>query len=114
MECWKAFIRLAFRIGIRMAEAEERTPTFTSEDIVTPMHFYSYGASGWNSIHTKYHASMQLVVTGDVEDGYLDTSRLTAQEKWGNDVIAQILVSPTSIHIRLIPVTRRIKISTCR
>ncbi|EIJ9081736.1 fimbrial protein [Citrobacter freundii] len=87
-------------IGIRMAEAEERTPTFTSEDIVTPMHFYSYGASGWNSIHTKYHASMQLVVTGDVEDGYLDTSRLTAQEKWGNDVIAQILVSPTSIHIQ--------------
>ncbi|CEJ63164.1 MULTISPECIES: fimbrial protein [Citrobacter] len=87
-------------IGIRMAEAEERMSTFTSDDIVTPMHFYSYGSSGSSTIHTKYHASMQLVVTGDVEDGYLDTSRLTAEEKWGNDVIAQIVVSPTSIHIQ--------------
>lgn len=74
MKCWKAFIRLACRIGIRMAEAEERMSTFTSDDIVTPMHFYSYGSSGSSTIHTKYHASMQLVVTGDVEDGYLDTS----------------------------------------
>ena len=87
-------------IGIRMAEAEERAPAFNSNDIVTPLHFYSYGSSGWSVIHTKYHASMQLVVTGDVEDDYLDTSRLTAEEKWGNDVIAQILVSPTRIHIQ--------------
>jgi P pilus assembly protein, pilin FimA len=87
-------------IGIRMAEARDKTPTFNSTYIVTPMHFYSYGSSGWSKINTTYYAALQLVVTEDVEDGYLDTSSLTAADKWGKDVVAQILVSPTSVHIK--------------
>ncbi|WP_244848982.1 fimbrial protein [Citrobacter sp. FP75] len=87
-------------IGIRMAEARDKTPSFNSTYIVTPMHFYSYGSSGWSTIHTTYYATLQLVVTDDVEDGYLDTSSLTAADKWGKEVVAQLLVSPTSIHIQ--------------
>lgn len=87
-------------IGIRMAEAQDKTPAFNSTYIVTPLHFYSYGSTGWSVINTIYHASLQLVVTGDVEDGYLDSASLTAEEKWGNDVVARILVSPTAVHIQ--------------
>lgn len=87
-------------IGIRMAEARDKTPSFNSANIVTPMHFYSYGSGGWSTIHTTYYAALQLVVTENVDDGYLDTSRLTAADKWGQEVVAQILVSPTSVHIK--------------
>ncbi|MBA8107569.1 fimbrial protein [Citrobacter youngae] len=87
-------------IGIRMAETSDNVPSFSSTDIVTPMHFYSYGSSGWSVLDTIFRASLQLVVTGDIEEGYIDTSRLAAEEKWGNDVIAQLLVSPTSIYIQ--------------
>ncbi|HGW6106286.1 TPA: fimbrial protein [Citrobacter werkmanii] len=87
-------------IGIRMAEARDRIPEFNSKNIVIPMHFDSYGTSGWSIIKTVYHASLQLVVTDDVEDGYLDTASLMAEEKWGKTVVAQLLVSPTSVHIK--------------
>lgn len=87
-------------IGIRMAEGRDQTPAFNSTHIVTPMHFYSYGSSSWSVIDTIFYASLQLVVTGDIEDGYLDTASLTAEEKWGSDVIARILVSPTVVHIQ--------------
>lgn len=52
------------------------------------------------ALDTVFHAAMQLVVTGKVEEGYLDTSRLTSEEKYGSDVVAQLLVSPTSVHIQ--------------
>ena len=87
-------------IGVRMAEARDANAAFTSSDIVTPMHFVSYGGSGWNEIKTTFHASLQLVVTGSMKDGYLDTSRLTAEELWGKDIVARLLVSPTSVHIQ--------------
>jgi type 1 fimbria pilin len=47
-----------------------------------------------------YHASLQLVVTGRIEDGFLNTSNLTAEETWGNEVMAQLLVSPASVHVQ--------------
>ena len=87
-------------IGIRMAESMDETPAFTSKYIVTPMHFYSYGGSGSTHIDNMYHASLQLVVTGRIEDGFLNTSNLTAEETWGNDVMAQLLVSPASVHVQ--------------
>jgi type 1 fimbria pilin len=86
-------------IGIRMAQAQDRNTSYTSGDIIIPMHFYSYGG-GAVAFDTVFHAAMQLVVTGTVEEGYLDTSRLTSEDKYGNDVVAQLLVSPTSVHIQ--------------
>lgn len=86
-------------IGIRMAQAQDSTATFTSSDIITPMHFVSYGGSGWSIIKTTFHGALQLVVTGEVKEGYLDTSRLTAEERWGKDVVAQLLISPGSVQI---------------
>jgi hypothetical protein len=62
-----------------MAESMDKIPTFISEYIVTPMHFYSYGGGGSTHIDNMYHASLQLVVTGRIEDGFLNTSNLTAK-----------------------------------
>ncbi|QIR21622.1 fimbrial protein [Enterobacter sp. SES19] len=85
-------------IGIRAASSNEQLPNYNDEDLVRPMHYigsthgYSHGVS-------TFRATAQLVITGDIQEGYLDTSRLTSMDILGNVVIGEMRFSPASVRI---------------
>ncbi len=84
-------------IGIRVAAAEERVATFNSTDLVTPLHYV--GMRKGSEFTTRYHTAAELVVIGEVADGYLDTSRLYSEVTYDNVMISAIAFSPASVHI---------------
>ncbi|MEG5465005.1 fimbrial protein [Enterobacter chuandaensis] len=85
-------------IGIRAASSNEQFPNYNEENILRPMHYLgsTHGSSQNTSV---FRAAAQLVVTGDIQEGYLDTSRLTSMDILGNAVIGEMRFSPTSVHI---------------
>ncbi|MBV8042857.1 MAG: fimbrial protein [Pluralibacter sp.] len=85
-------------IGIRAAASTERFPSYMEEDIVRPWNYVGK-RHGSTSATATFRAVAQLVVIGNVQDGYLDTSRLTAQEMLGGTVIGEMRFSPASVHI---------------
>jgi len=85
-------------IGIRAAASSERFPVFNEEDIVRPMHYLG-SIHGSSQSTSTFRAAAQLVVTGDIQEGDLDTSRLTSMDILGNAAIGEMRFSPASIHI---------------
>lgn len=85
-------------IGIRAASSNEQFPSYNEEDILRPMHYLgsTHGSSQSKSV---FRAAAQLVVTGDIQEGYLDTSRLTSMDILGNAVIGEMRFSPASVRI---------------
>ncbi|WP_368749210.1 fimbrial protein [Enterobacter hormaechei] len=85
-------------IGIRTASSNEQFPNYIEDNLTRPWRYIgmTHGSSKNKSI---FRAIAQLVVIGDVEEGYLDTSRLTAQDELGGVVIGEMRFSPTSVHI---------------
>lgn len=85
-------------IGIRAASSNEQLPSYNDEDILRPMHYVgsTHGSSQSKSV---FRAAAQLVVTGDIQEGYLDTSRLTSMDILGNAVIGEMRFSPASVRI---------------
>ncbi|WP_320727160.1 fimbrial protein [Enterobacter sp. 118C5] len=85
-------------IGIRAASSNERLPSYNEENIIRPIRYLgsTHGSSQSTSV---FRAAAQLVVTGDIQEGYLDTSRLTSMDILGNAVIGEMRFSPTSVHI---------------
>ncbi|EOC9365991.1 fimbrial protein [Enterobacter asburiae] len=85
-------------IGIRAASSSERFPNYNEADLVRPIYYLGsiHGSSQSTSV---FRAAAQLVVTGDIQEGYLDTSRLTSVDMLGNAVIGEMRFSPTSVHI---------------
>lgn len=85
-------------IGIRAASSTERFPGYTEQDIVRPMHFVG-SIHGYSTSTSVFRAAAQLVVTGAIQEGDLDTSRLTSMDILGNAPIGEMRFSPTSVHI---------------
>lgn len=85
-------------IGIRAASSNEQFPNYNDEDLVRPMHYFG-SIHGYSHSVSTFRAAAQLVVTGDIKEGYLDTSRLAAQDTLGGVVIGEMRFSPTSVHI---------------
>lgn len=85
-------------IGIRAAASTERFPSYTEDDIVRP--WKNIGKRhGFSDSTSVYRASAQLVVIGDIEDGDLDTSRLTSEEALGEVTVGGMRFSPASVRI---------------
>lgn len=85
-------------IGIRAASSSEQFPDYTEENLTRPWH--SVGSiHGYSHYTSVFRAAAQLIVIGDIQEGYLDTSRLTAQDTLGGVVIGEMRFSPTSVHI---------------
>lgn len=85
-------------IGIRAASSTTSVPKYYIDDIITPWHSAGYVQSHYKSTH-NYRVSAQIVVTGVVKEGYLDTTRLTSQEKVGGALQGELRFSPASVHI---------------
>jgi len=85
-------------IGIRAASSSEQFPDYTEENLTRPWH--SVGSiHGYSHYTSVFRAAAQLIVIGDIQEGDLDTSRLTAQDTLGGVVIGEMRFSPTSVHI---------------
>jgi type 1 fimbria pilin len=85
-------------IGIRAAASTERVPVYTVDDLVRPWQYYG-SIHGYSDNTVIFRAAAQLVVIGPVQEGDVDTSRLTAQDTLGGAVIGEMRFSPTSVHI---------------
>lgn len=85
-------------IGIRASASSERLPDYIEEDLIRPWQYYGYKHGGSDGTHV-FRAAAQLVVIGQVQDGMLDTSRLTSQDTLGGVVVGEMRFSPTSVHI---------------
>lgn len=85
-------------IGVRAAASSERFPGYNEEDIVRPMHYLG-SIHGSSQSTSTFRAAAQLVVTGDIQEGDLDTSRLTSMDILGNAAIGEMRFSPASVHI---------------
>ncbi|EPF2244393.1 fimbrial protein [Citrobacter werkmanii] len=84
-------------IGIRVAASSSQFPQYNEEDIIRPM-FYLGSTHGFNTTY-QYRAIAQLIVTGTIQEGDLNTDMLTSQEKYDDDVVGEIRFSPTSVRI---------------
>ena len=85
-------------VGLRAAASSERLPDYNGEDIVRPWRYVGM-RHGSTSGRATFRAAAQLVVTGNVEDGYLDTSRLIARDTLGGITIGEMRFSPAQVHI---------------
>jgi type 1 fimbria pilin len=84
-------------IGIRVAASSNKYPQYNEEDIVRP-EIYLGMTHGFNTTY-QYRAIAQLIVTDTIQEGDLNTDRLTSHEKYDNDVVGEIRFSPTSVRI---------------
>jgi P pilus assembly protein, pilin FimA len=85
-------------IGIRVAASSERFPVYTEEDLVRPWE-YSGEIRSTTKTTARFRGAAQLVVTGPVASGMLDTSRLISLMTLDNSVLAELRFSPTSVQI---------------
>lgn len=85
-------------IGIRAASSTEKHTSYTSGDLVRPWDFLGT-MHGYSHQVLAFRAAAQLLVIGNVEEGNLDTGRLTAQDTLGGAVIGEMRFSPTSVRI---------------
>ncbi|MBT1729461.1 type 1 fimbrial protein [Enterobacter quasimori] len=85
-------------IGIRSASSSEQFPDYLEENLTRPMHYVG-STHGYSQSKSTFRAVAQLVVTGDIREGVLDTSRLTSLDILGNAVIGEMRFSPTSVRI---------------
>ncbi|MEZ0533352.1 fimbrial protein [Enterobacter sp. KB-221C9] len=85
-------------IGIRSASSTEQFPSYLEENLTRPMHYVG-STHGSSQSKSTFRAAAQLVVTGDIQDGDLDTSLLTSVDILGNTVIGEMRYSPTSVRI---------------
>jgi hypothetical protein len=90
-------------IGIRAAASSERLPDYIEEDLIRPWQYYGYKHGGSDGTHV-FRAAAQLVVIGQVQDGMLDTSRLTSQDTLGGVVVGEMRFRPPASILRPIPV----------
>ncbi|WP_079225468.1 fimbrial protein [Citrobacter werkmanii] len=85
-------------IGFRAARAENKTATFTDDNMITPWHYL--GMTGnWISYDSTYHVGVQLVVIGTVQSGTLDTSQFNADYQMGTLMAAKLRFAPTTINV---------------
>lgn len=85
-------------IGIRAAASTMQFPSYNDDNLVRPFHYVG-AEHGYLTETPVFRVAAQLVVIGDVQDGDLDTSRLTAVEMLDNIVIGEMRFSPTSVRI---------------
>lgn len=85
-------------IGIRAASSSEQFPNYNQENLMRPVHYIG-SMQGSSQSKSTFRAAAQLVVTGDIQEGDLDTSRLTSVDIMGNAVIGEMRFSPTSVRI---------------
>jgi len=84
-------------IGVRVAASTTQSPNDNEADLIRPSSYIGMIRSF--STDYNYRATAQLVVTGKVEEGDINTSLLTSRETYDNDVIGEIRFSPTSVRI---------------
>lgn len=85
-------------IGFRAARSENRTPTFTDENLITPWHYLGMTGS-WASYDSTYHVGVELVVIGTVQSGTLDTSQFNADYQMGSLTVAKLRFAPTTVDV---------------
>nr|WP_249435199.1 fimbrial protein [Enterobacter chengduensis] len=85
-------------IGFRAAASTEQFPSYTTENLITPFHNVGM-IDNWTEDTMTFRAIAQLVVTGTVEEGYLDTSRLVSRTTMGDVVVGEMNFAPASVHI---------------
>lgn len=84
-------------IGVRAAASTVQFPDFMTSDLIRPMHFVGYESNTHSTF--RYRTAAQLVIIGDVQEGYLDTSRLYSELTYDNVRVGGIQFSPASVHI---------------
>lgn len=85
-------------IGFRAARSENKTATFTGDNIITPWHYVGT-AGGWVSYDSTYHVGVELVVIGTVQSGTLETSKFNADYQMGSLTAAKIRFAPTLVEV---------------
>lgn len=86
-------------IGFRAARSEDASASFTSENIISPMHYLGM-ISNWINYDSIYHIAVELVVIGPVQSGVLDTSKFNADYLMGSLTAVKLRFSP--IHVNVI------------
>ncbi|HCQ7754191.1 fimbrial protein [Citrobacter sp. 50677481] len=88
-------------IGFRAAWANFPNGTLGPENLITPWHMGSDMVKKRDAAYPiTLHAAVQLVVTGPVSSGVLDTSKLIADWKYDDKVIGQLRFNSTTIDIK--------------
>ncbi|BBV18634.1 MULTISPECIES: fimbrial protein [Citrobacter] len=85
-------------IGFRAARAENKTATFTGDNLITPRHYIGRLGS-WASFDSTYHVGVELVVIDTVQSGTLDTSLFNADYQMGNLIAAKLRFGPTVVDV---------------
>lgn len=88
-------------IGFRAGWGNNASSPLSSSNLISPWHM---GTSKVNPADGTYpitlNAAIELVVTGPIGNGLLDTSRLVADWKYDNTVVGQLRFTSTSINVQ--------------
>lgn len=106
------FIRQMYRIGIEAEWANTASSSLGVGNLITPMHL---GSS--KVVNTNYDitvkAKVQIVVTGPVSSGVIDTSLLQADWLYDNLTIGELRFSPITVNVTANTCNLVEKISLC-
>jgi len=85
-------------VGMRVVRSENMNPPFGPGFAISTMH--DDGAThNWVDHQYAYNVGVELVVTGPVQTGDLDTSQFTAEYIEGGLTVERLTFTPASIHI---------------
>lgn len=88
-------------IGFRAGWGNDTDTPLSSGSLLYPWHIGSSKVKSSDGTYTiDLTAGVEIIVTGPVESGLLDTSRLVADWKYDNIVIGQLRFTSTSINVQ--------------
>lgn len=86
-------------IGVRATWTNSGTASFSSGNYITPWHIGSAKVTNGGIYNLTFNALLELVVTGPIESGTLNASRLYADWKYDDLMVASLRFTSTSVNV---------------
>lgn len=88
-------------VGLRATWVNDGTASFSGGSYISPWHIGSSTVSKKDgTYYPAFKALFQLVVTGPISSGTLDTSRLIADWQYDNLVVAKLRFTSTTVNVK--------------